>query len=88
MATYKKMFKTVVFTLHGDDDPVSVQDTTTAMAASAALAQFMNGDTIKVVGENNVVYIPFHAVVKAIVTEAEQSITKGEDDFCQPTCDC
>lgn len=87
MATYPKKFKTVVFTLH-DASNVTVTDTQEGMIASAALAQFLHEETVKVAGAENVTYIPFHAIIKAVVTESAQKITKGDDDFCKPTCEC
>lgn len=85
--TYQKKFKTVVFTLH-DASTVTVTDTKESMIASAALAQFQHEETVKVVGAENVTYIPFHAIIKAVVTVTAQDITKGDDDFCKPTCEC
>lgn len=86
MATYEKKFKTVVFTLH-DASTVTVADTRESMKASAALEQFLHEETVKVAGEN-VTYIPFHAIIKAVVTETAQEIEKSDDDFCKPVCDC
>lgn len=84
---YKKMLKTVVFTLH-DESTVTVADTATKSAATGAIAQFNAEGIVKVEGESNVTMIPYHAIIKAVVTEAETEIAKGDDDFCKPVCDC
>ena len=81
--TYTKALKTVVFTLH-DESTVTAADTATAQIGSNAFAQFMdkNQPIIVVPGADDTTYIPFHAVVKAVVSVADSdSITKN-DPIC------
>lgn len=85
---YQKMLKTVVFTLH-DKSEVTVADTAEKQLASSALAQFEAEKAVKVVGEDNTTLIPYHAIIKAVITETQTEIEKGEDAFCNAVeCDC
>lgn len=77
--------KTAVFTLH-DESTITVTDSANAMYATAALAQFSHYNTAKLVvvdGEKETVtYVPFHAVVKVVVTETESADEPVTDAFC------
>ena len=72
---------TAVFTLH-DGSTVTAADTANSNIGTAALGQFKHEATIVVKGEENTTYIPFHAVIKVVVTETNSDST-FTDDFCQ-----
>lgn len=82
MATYTKSLKTVVITpLVGE--AITVADTATSALGSMALAQFMDKQTVMVVGDDDITYIPFHAIVSVVVTVSESdSITKEDPYGC------
>ena len=82
MATYKKPLKTVVFTLL-DGSTVTAADTATAQIGSNAFAKFEAFETVVVAGATTT-YIPFHAILKAVVTVAQsEDITKPDAYGCE-----
>lgn len=81
MVQKKDVFYTAVFTLHNEEE-ITVIDTAENKAASAALAQFLNYKTAVVEGESGTTYIPFHAVIKVVVTK-QTTETEVEDETCK-----
>lgn len=71
---------TAVFTLH-DGSTVTAEDTATGNAGSSALGAFKAYKTATVKGENSTTLIPFHSVIKVVVTETT-SESEFTDDFC------
>ena len=81
--TFTKPLKTVVFTLH-DESTVTAADTATAQIGSNAFAQFTDKEQpiIVVPGESSTTYIPFHAIVKVVVTIAQSDSIDRDDPIC------
>ena len=80
--TYKKALKSIeVKTLGGTT--VSVADTATETKASAPLAEFEAGKTMHIkTGENEMTYIPFHAVDSIVVTTTASDDITRQDPYC------
>ena len=72
---------TVVFTLH-DGTTVTAADTADSRVGTGAFRAFEGGRTVVIEGTENTTYIPFHAVIKAVVTKTA-STSQFTDDFCQ-----
>lgn len=90
MATYKKPLKTIeVITSCGET--YTLADTAEKAIASSALSQFIAEKTMTLeTGENEITYVPFHAVcavkVTTSVTDAEKADPYGcEDENAEPT---
>ena len=71
---------TAVFTLHNGDE-VTAADAAERKVGTGAMQQFMAGKTAIVEGENDTTYIPFHSVIKVVVTE-NAVVSSFTDDFC------
>lgn len=84
MATYKKPLKSVeVITTCGES--YTVADTTEKVIGSNALAQFQAGKTMALeTGENEITYVPFHAVCAVKVTSSTEDVEKADPYNCEP----
>lgn len=81
MATYNKKLNTItVKTLGGTT--VTAADTASKPIASDALAAFERFETMKIVGEDKITLIPFHAVDSIEVTESKSEVTKPDAYYC------
>lgn len=87
----KKPLLTTTVTVHGLDNPIvfadAITDGVTVRYGSIARQQILNEETVDSVGTfsgvtSNAV-IPYHAVIKAEITEAEGTYTKPDDAFCK-----
>lgn len=71
---------TAVFTLHNGDE-VTAADVADRKVGTGAMQQFMAGKTAIVEGVSDTTYIPFHSVIKVVVTETTAD-SSFDDDFC------
>lgn len=82
----KKPIITTTVTVHGVNGTVifadAITDKKTTRDGSNARDQILRGETIEANADGTLMVIPYHAVVKAEVTETEGTYTKPEDDFC------
>ena len=90
------VFTTVELILHGGDDALVIEDYTDdngkfvnigVQAANAIanrqavhIVMLDNGDPVETI-------IPFHAIVSATISKAEDTYVKPDDTFCQPVCE-
>lgn len=90
------VFTTVELILHGEDDAFVIEDYTDdngkfvnigVQAANAIanrqavhIVMLDNGDPVET-------FIPFHAIVSATISKAEDTYVKPDDAFCQPVCE-
>ena len=83
MATYKKPLKSVeVITTCGES--YTVADTAEKSIGSDAFSQFAVGKTMTLeTGENEVTYVPFHAVCAVKVTISTEDVEKADPYGCE-----
>ena len=83
MATYKKPLYTVeVITTCGETYTVS--DTTEKAIAGAVIAAFKRGETLVIeTGENEITYVPFHAVCAVKATVSTEDVEKADPYGCE-----
>ena len=83
MATYKKPLKTVeVITTCGET--YTVADTVEKSIGSDALSQFLAERTMALeTGENEITYVPFHAVCAVKVTSSTEDVEKADPYHCE-----
>ena len=83
MATYKKPLKTVeVITTCGES--YTVADTAEKALGSSALSQFMAKSILALqTGENEITYVPFHAVCAVKVTTSTEDVEKPDPYNCE-----
>ena len=79
--TYKKPLKTVVITPFVGD-AITATDTATVPAGSQALAAFEAHETVVVVGDDSITYIPFHAIATVVVSVSESDTITKPDAVC------
>lgn len=79
---YKKPLKTVeVITTCGET--YTVADTAEKAIGSNALAQFLDGKTMALeTGENEITYVPFHAVCAVKVTSSTTDVDRPDPYGC------
>ena len=79
----KKPLLTTTVTVHGLDNPIvfadAISNGVTVRYGSIAKQQILNGETVDA---NNTI-IPYHAIIKAEITETEGTYTEPEDAFCK-----
>ncbi len=81
-----EVLKSITITLH-NGDTITLQDEAGKLYASAAFADFMAYRIIKCEdfeAEGETTYVPFHSVLKVVVTETKTE-TEFEDDTCVTT---
>ena len=79
--TYTKPLKTVVITtLSGNS--VTVTDTVDLAAASQAFRNFEHHETVVVLGDGEIDYIPFHAIEAVVVTVEASDEQTRVDPYC------
>ena len=85
MATYKKPLKTVkVITTCGEE--YTVADTAEKAIGSTAYSQFAGGQTLTLeTGENEITYVPFHAICAVVVTTSTTDAEKADPYGCEDT---
>lgn len=91
MATYKKALKTVEVKT-SCDTTYTAADTAEKAIGSSVLSAFMNGKTLAIeTGENEMTYVPFHAVCAIKVTTSTADVEKSDpyncEDNSEPTPD-
>ena len=91
------VFTTVTLLLHGADEPNEIADylddndkfVNIGVQAANAIAK-RQAIHVVVMADTDVpmeLFIPFHAIVSAIITKAEDTYVKPDDAFCQPVCE-
>lgn len=86
MAKRVEVLMKVVFTLH-NGDTIELQDEPGKLVAKKAFADFMGYRIIEcITSDTETTYVPFHSVLKAVVTE-ERSESEFEDDTCVTASD-
>lgn len=83
MATYKKALKTVeVITTCGES--YTAADTAEKAIGSSVLSAFKSGMTLAIeTGENEMTYVPFHAVCAVKVTTSTTDVEKSDPYNCE-----
>lgn len=81
MATYTKTLVSLSIYVHGQNDPITVQDTADSAVASGVLASIEQGKTLHIPGDGSEMIVPYHAVIAVEVTKSTESVTK-EDVTC------
>lgn len=83
MATFKKPLKTIeVITMCGES--YTVADTTEKAIASSAFSQFTSKQIMALeTGENEITYVPFHAVCAVKVTSSTEDVEKADPYGCE-----
>ena len=83
MAKVTKPLKTIEVTT-GCDKTYTVADTAEKYIASNALEQFRGGKTMALeTGENEITYVPFHAVCAVKVTKSTTEVDKADPYGCE-----
>lgn len=76
--TYNKTLKTVQIKVHGIETPYSVADTATSAVASSVLASYEAYKGLVFPGDDETVYVPFHAIEAIMVEETTTEVTKAD----------
>ena len=87
----KKPLITTTVTVHDVQGTIvfadAITDGVTVRYGSIARQQILNGETIDSVGtwsgETGAIVIPYHAIIKADISESEGTFTKPDDAFCK-----
>lgn len=81
--TYKKPLKTIKVYVHGQNSAITVADTATSSAGSAALGEFEAGRKMHLEADGKTTVVPYHAVEMVEVSvQASDEITKA-DPYCK-----
>lgn len=65
---------------------VTLADSANFGAGSAAYQQIIGGQDVRVrTGEKEITVIPFHAIVKAVITASQSTVDAPVDAFCGET---
>ena len=90
------VFTTVDVLLHWEDEPLPIADylddndkfVNIGVQAANAIARRQAIHVAMLVGDEPMeIFIPFHAIVSAMISKAEDTYVKPDDAFCQPVCE-
>lgn len=90
------VFTTVTLFLHGADEPNEIADylddndkfVNIGVQAANAIAKRQAVHVVVLADDVPMeLFIPFHAIVSATISKAEDTYVKPDDAFCQPVCE-
>ena len=81
MASKNVVYRTVVITdIQGNS--YTVADSATSNNGTSAFREFKDHETVKIAGENSDTYVPFHAILKAVVSDQTTTV-EYTDSNCE-----